>query len=56
MTHEAIERFVVHNFGDPRHNAALFSQYTAYNLRPRHIGEFVTSEERCAERAGVSPR
>ena len=44
MTHEAIERFVVDTFSDRRpsasYYAALFSQYAAYNLCPRHIGEF----------------
>ena len=44
LTHVAIERFVVDIFGDRRQNAdyyaALFSQYAAYHLCPRHIGEF----------------
>lgn len=44
LTHTAIQRFVVDTFGDGRPNAdyyaALFSQYAAYNLCPRRIGEF----------------
>jgi hypothetical protein len=44
LTHVAIQRFVVDTFSDRRRDAdyyaALFSQYAAYNLCPRHIGEF----------------
>ena len=44
MSHEGIERFVVDTFGDSRgsarYYAALFSQYAAYNLCPRHLDQF----------------
>jgi hypothetical protein len=44
LSHVAIQRFVVDTFSDRRqiadYYAALFSQYSAYNLCPRHIGEF----------------
>ena len=44
LTQVAIERFVVDTFSDRRQNAsyyaALFLQYAAYNLCPRHVGEF----------------